>query len=83
MKGADSMRFTKKKGDTSTIRKVWSDDKEVCFGIVGTVGDLLAVGVFDYCDYKQDAWSFLPATGIMQKVWFGDTREAALENIKA
>lgn len=77
------MKFTRKKNDASTIRKVWSDDKEVCFGVVGTVGDLLAAGIFDYCDYRQDAWAFIPAIGIMQKTWFGDTRETALENINA
>ena len=26
--------------DNGSIRKVWSDDREVCFGVVGTVGDL-------------------------------------------
>jgi len=77
------MKFTKKRGDESTIRKVWSDDKEVCFGVVGTVGDLLEAGIFNYCDHRADVWAFLPDTGIMQRAWFGDTREAALENIKA
>jgi hypothetical protein len=75
------MKFTKKTGDTSTIRKVWSNDKEVCFGIVGTVGDILAAKIFDYCDYRQDTWAYIPDIGIMQKPWFGTTREAALENI--
>jgi hypothetical protein len=53
------VKFTTKKGDTSTIRKVWSNDKEVCYGIVGTVGDLLTAKILTYCDYKEDGWAFL------------------------
>lgn len=82
-KGTTTMKFTKKKGDTSTIRKVWSDDHEVCFGVVGTVGDLLAARIFDYCDYSKDAWAFIPAIGVLQKAWFGSSREAACEHINA
>ncbi len=77
------MKFTVKKGDASTIRKVWSDDKEVCFGVVGTVGDLLEAKILAYCDYKTDGWAFLPFPGIMQKAWFGPTREDACINLPA
>ena len=57
------MKFTKKRDYTGSIRKVWSDDKEVCFGVVGTVGDLLREGIFEYCDYSpKSGHSFrLPA----------------------
>lgn len=75
------MKFTSKKGDTSTLRKVWSDNKEVCYGIVGTVEDLLAAKIFDYCDYSSDTWAYIPKDN-NQKAWFGATREAALENIR-
>lgn len=75
------MRFTIKKGDTSTIRKVWSDDKEVCYGVVGTVGDLLKAGILEYADYSPETWAFIPGPGIMQRAWFGATREAALANL--
>lgn len=34
----------KKRDYDGSLRKVWSDDKEVCFGVVGTVGDLLKEG---------------------------------------
>ena len=77
------MKFTVKKGDTSTIRKVWSNDKEVCFGVVGTVGDLLAANILTSCDFDKGDWAFLPFPGIMQKAWFGPTREDACVNIPA
>lgn len=76
------MKFTVKKGDESSIRKVWSDDKKVCYGIVGTVRDLLAAKVFDYCDYSPETWAFVPFPETNQKVWFGKTREAACANIE-
>ena len=75
------MKFTKKRGYDGTIRKVWSDDKEVCFGVVGTVGDFLKEGILEYCDYSLDTWCYLPAPGVLQHPRFGKTREAALENL--
>lgn len=75
------MKFTVKRGDSSTIRKVWSDDKEVCYGIVGTVGDLLRAGILEYSDYSAEVWAFIPGLGIMQRAWFGATREDALANL--
>ena len=75
------MKFTKKRDYEGSIRKVWSDDKEVCFGIVGTVGDLLKAGILEYCDYSADGWCYLPAPGIIQKTWFGVSREDALANL--
>lgn len=75
------MKFTKKKDYSRSVRKVWSDDKEVCFGVVGTVGDLLDLGILEYCDFNKDGYCFLPAPGIMQKAWFGVTRDSALENL--
>ena len=75
------MKFTRKRGDVGTIRKVWSDDKEVCFGVVGMVGDLLLAGLLDYADCSPMAWCFIPAPGVMQRTWFGQTRDEALENL--
>ena len=49
------MKFLKKRDYNGSIRKVWSDDKEVCFGVVGTVGDLLKEGIFEYADYSPEA----------------------------
>lgn len=77
------MKFTKRVNSDSTIRKVWSNDKEVCFGIVGTVKDLLKEGILVYCDYDLETWAFVPFPGILHKTWFGDTREKALENLPA
>lgn len=75
------MKFTKKRGCDDTLRKVWSDDKEVCFGVVGTVGDLLKNGILEYADYSPETWAFLPAPGVIQKPWFGKNREDALANL--
>lgn len=75
------MKYTKKKNDASTIRKVWSNDKEVCYGVVGTIGDLLKANILEYCDYSSEAWCFIPATGIMHKVRFGQTREDVVKEL--
>ena len=75
------MKFMKRRGDNGSIRKVWSDDKEVCFGVVGTVGDLLQEGILEYADCSPETRAFIPAPGVIQKPWFGATREAALENL--
>lgn len=53
----------------------------MCFGVVGTVGDLLREGIFEYCDYSPEIWAFLPAPGAIQKPRFGATREAVLANL--
>ena len=75
------MKYLKKKNDTTTVRKVWSDDREVCYGVIGTVSDLLQVGILDYCDCPTDKWCFLPAPGIMHKAKFGRTREEVVEGL--
>ena len=75
------MKFTKKRDYIGSLRKIWSDDKEVCFGVVGTVGDLLREGIFEYADYSPETWAFLPAPGVIQKLRFGKTREDALANL--
>lgn len=76
------MRFTHRKGYDISISKVWSDDKEVCFGIVGPVRMLLHYGILDWCDYDGDTWCFIPAPGIMMKAYFGHNREDALYELK-
>ena len=75
------MKFMKKRNYEGSLRKVWSDDKEVCFGVVGTVGDLLKEGILESADYSPETWAFIPAPGVMQRPWFGATRNAALENL--
>lgn len=75
------MKFTKKRNYTGTIRKVWSNDKEVCYGAVGTVGDMLKEGVLEYADYTPETWVFIPAPGIMHRVRFGKTREDAIAQL--
>lgn len=75
------MKFYRKKGDTSSIRKVYSDDKEVFFGLVGQVNDFLKVSILEYCSASPDTWAFIPALGIMQKAVFGETREEVLAHL--
>lgn len=75
------MKLMKKRGYEGSLRKVWSDDKEVCFGVVGTVGDLLKDGILEYCDYSPETWMFIPAPGVIQEPRFGETRAVALENL--
>ncbi len=75
------MKFTKAKGEKSTIQKVWSDDKKTCFGLVGTIGDLLKKKILVYCDYPEDGWVFIPAPGITIKTFFGRTKADVLKDI--
>lgn len=76
------LRFTKKKGDKSSIRKVWDTDKVVCFGVVGTVRDLRKAAILSSSDYPGNTWVFLPSPGKGTKAWFGGTREEALSDLK-
>lgn len=75
------MKFMKRHDDNGSIRKVWSDDQEVCFGVVGTVGELLQEGILEYADCSPETWAFIPAPGVIQKPWFGKTRKDALANL--
>lgn len=76
------MKFMKNKGyEETTLRKVRNDDKTILYGVVGTVGDLLKVGILDYCECDKDLWLFLPKSNI-QSGHFGKTREEACEVIK-
>lgn len=74
------MEFIKLK-KTSTVCRVWSDDGEVLFGKVGTVGDMVKDGALKFSDYPAEAWVFIPDLGIMQKPHFGATRENVLEDL--
>ena len=71
------MKFTKQRGDDSTIRKVYNDDKSVLYGVVGTVGDLLKANILEYCNYHTSYYCFLSAPGSGKQDRFGTTREAA------
>jgi len=71
-----NMKFTKKRDYSGSIRKVWSDDKKVCFGIVGTVADLLEEEIFEFCAYNPETWAFLPVSGTPV---FGESRDSVME----
>lgn len=76
------MRFMMKKGyENTTLRRVRSDDGSVFFGVVGTVRDLLDVGLLEWCDYSPDLWLFLPAKNIYAGR-YGKTREEAVSGLE-
>lgn len=54
------MRFTKKRDYTGTVRKVWNDGKTECYGVVGTVEDMLKESILEYCDAPTGTWAFFP-----------------------
>lgn len=72
------MKFTKKRNYSGTIRKVWNDDKTECYGLVGTVDELLKEGILDYCNAPINAWAFLPFDGMKYVARFADTRDGVV-----
>ena len=76
------MKFITRKGhEDTTIRKVVNDDKTKVIGVVGTVGDMLKVGLLEWCEYDINLWCFLSAPGSALKDRFGKTREEATAHI--
>ena len=76
------MKFLKRKGDETTIRTVWNDDKTILYGVVGMVEDMLKVGLLEYCGYPKKVWCFLanPETGLSDQ--FAPTREEAVKEVE-
>ncbi len=72
------MKFTKKRDYVGTIRKVWNDGKTECYGIVGTVEDMLKEDILEYCDAPVGTWFFFPKNSLCHKAVFADTRDGAL-----
>lgn len=50
------MKLLKRRGDTSTIRKVVSDDRTTLLGIVGQVQDFIAAGIIAWDLGTIEAW---------------------------
>lgn len=76
------MKFMQNKGyEETTVRKVRNDDKTILYGVVGTVADLIMVGIITWCVEDKDLWLFLPESNI-QDGHFGKTRAEACEVIK-
>lgn len=76
------MVLTKKKGDNSTLRKIWNDDRSECIGVVGTFTDLLTAGIVErVTEYSLDTWCCLPLRKNPEQ-WggIGATREQAIKN---
>lgn len=77
------MKFLKRKGyEATTIRKVVNDEKTNVLGVVGTVGDMLKVGLLEWCDYDCDLWVFLSKPGSRLNDRFGNTREEVTAHIR-
>lgn len=76
------MKLLKRRGDTSTIRKVVSDDRTTLLGIVGQVQDFIAAGIIAWdpgtepTKEEAERWLFLDDDG---NHWGADTREGALQ----
>lgn len=76
------MKLLKGRGDTSTIRKVVSDDHTTLLGVVGQVQDFIAAGIIAWAPgtepTKEEAerWLFLDDDG---SHCGADTREGALQ----
>ena len=76
------MKLLKRRGDTSTIRKVVSDDHKVLLGIVGQVQDFIAVGIIAWdpgtepTKEEAERWLLLDDDG---NHWGADTREGVLQ----
>ena len=64
---------------TPAVENVWTADKEVLLGKVGTISEMLDKGYLSYSDYHHDLWVYLPDHGIMQPVQYGHTKDQALQ----
>lgn len=73
-------RYFKKKGYDNTMRSVTSDDKSTVYGVMGTVGDLLAVGVLQMCDAAHETWCFIAADD-SDNDYFCDTKDGIKAHI--
>lgn len=76
------MKLLKRHGDTSTIRRVVSDDHTTLLGIVGQVQDFIAAGIIAWNPGTEptkeaaERWLFLDDDGSYCEA---DTREGALQ----
>lgn len=64
------------------IEDVWTTDKEVHLGFVGTIKDMLKENLLTHSDYEGDTWLFLPSMGVMHHAQYGRSKEEALEPLK-
>jgi hypothetical protein len=63
MKEGKDMKLMKKHGYEGSIRKIANDEKTKVLGILGTVEDLVAEKVFDYCDADKELWACVTPDG--------------------
>ncbi len=77
------MRYLKKKGDESTIRKVVNDDRTKVLAVVGTIQDLmdrdlLRIEGEGREQYSRDTYMCIPVAGYERCAGFGATKEEAV-----
>jgi len=79
------MKFLKSKKaiaeGADTFRKIVNDDKTKVLAVVGTVGDLLKLGVLDSCNLPETRWCCIPADVNIhgEMVGFGFSRDDAID----
>ena len=57
------MKLYRIKGTDNTVRRITADESKKVIAIVGTVADLLDVGIFDECDAPRGMWACISPEG--------------------
>lgn len=73
------MKLRNKRG-AQTVKQVFNNEETEVIGIVGNVGEILQLNILTSCDYSLRGYAFIYADG--SKVYFGDTQEEALLNVR-
>lgn len=63
--------FKKKGYQDTTLRSIMDENKTQCLGIIGTVKDLMHVGILEFCNAKPDIWCCVYPNG---KAIFTETK---------
>ena len=75
------MKFLKSAKAPESFRKIVDDDKTKVLAVVGTVADLLTMGILDECSLSGDRWCCIPADVKVHSdcVGFGFNRQDAID----
>ena len=78
------------KGDWSKMRvvkidnnvmKIFSNDKEVFYGYVGTIENLIKENILLSSDYSKELYCFVPALGIIKHQFYARTLDDILRSL--
>ena len=76
------MKFKKKRITTDTVRKIYSDDGSICYGVMGKVRDLIGLGILEKCNYPLSNWCFIINPSYVKlEALFYETKEELLYDI--